>query len=126
MDDLIETTGATPVDWPYKTECCGASLSITDAAVTARLGKKLLEMARAAGADCISVACPLCQMNLDLRQLDSLAGSMEPIPALYITQLLGFALGLTSDALGLEALTISADTILKRQSDASLAQGQFV
>ena len=25
-----ETAGATPVDWPHKTECCGASFSITD------------------------------------------------------------------------------------------------
>jgi heterodisulfide reductase subunit B len=127
MDQLLEAVGAAPVDWPYKTECCGASLSITDPTVTSRLGKKLLEMARAAGADCISVACPLCQMNLDLRQSDALAtaASREQLPTLYITQLLGLALGLTPDALGLDALTISADSVIKRQQHASRVQGQI-
>ena len=29
MDDLVAAAGAEPVEWPYKTECCGASLSMT-------------------------------------------------------------------------------------------------
>ena len=70
MDDLLAAVGARPVDWPYKTECCGAALSMTNSDVTDRLGYKLLWMAREAGAECISVACPLCQINLDLRQAD--------------------------------------------------------
>jgi heterodisulfide reductase subunit B2 len=124
MDRLLEAAGAIPVQWPYKTECCGASLSLTDPAITSRLGKKLLEMARTAGADCVSVACPLCQSNLDLRQSDALAaGAGETIPVLYVTQLLGLALGLTPEALGLDALSINADKVIKCQQDASLAQG---
>lgn len=127
MDQLLAVAGATPVDWPYKTECCSASLSLTDPAITSRLGKRLIQMARAAGADCISVACPLCQLNLDLRQADALAGeaSAEPIPALYITQLLGLALGLAPEALGLEALIISADKVIKRRQQSPSAQGQI-
>ena len=71
MDDLVAAIGAEPVAWPYKTECCGASLSITQSKVVGRLGRKLLSMARQAGARCIVVACPLCQLNLDLRQSDA-------------------------------------------------------
>jgi heterodisulfide reductase subunit B2 len=125
MDDLLAAAGATSVPWPYKTECCGASLSLTDSTITSRLGNKLLKMAREAGADCLSVACPLCQSNLDLRQPDALAagGSMEPIPVLYITQLLGLALGLTPEALGLEALSVRADKVIQRQQEVALAQG---
>ena len=73
MDDLAAAAGADPVAWPYKTECCGASLSITQSKVVGRLGRKLLLMARQAGARCIVVACPLCQLNLDLRQSDAAA-----------------------------------------------------
>jgi heterodisulfide reductase subunit B len=114
MDDLLEAIGAEPVDWPYKTECCGASLSITNAAVVGRLSHKLLSMARDAGAKCMAVACPLCQVNLDLRQGDAKAahGDLPDTPVLYITQLAGLALGLSAKDLGIDALTVSAESVL--------------
>jgi heterodisulfide reductase subunit B len=114
MDDLVSVTGAAPVLWPYKTECCGASLSITQSKVVGRLGRKLLLMAREAGAQCIVVACPLCQLNLDLRQSDAAkAGDDIPAtPVLYVTQLLGLALGIPAEDLGLDALSVSADSLL--------------
>ena len=69
---------------------------------SSRLGHKLLSMARQAGAECIAVACPLCQVNLDLRQADAAKahGELPPTPVLYITQLLGLALGLSSERAG--------------------------
>jgi heterodisulfide reductase subunit B2 len=114
MDDLVAVLGAEPVAWPYKTECCGGSLSITRRNVVERLGRNLLTMARHAGARCLVVACPLCQLNLDLRQLDAgrAVGGMPEMPVLYITQLLGLALGIPPKELGLDALSISADTLL--------------
>jgi heterodisulfide reductase subunit B len=143
MDDLVAATGAEPVDWPYKTECCGASLSMTNSPVVGRLGYKLIAMARQAGAHCLAVACPLCQVNLDLPPADAArftrhaprdahphaeredyAGDADPhaereeyrglppTPVLYITQLLGLALGLPTGELGLKALSVSADPLL--------------
>ncbi len=114
MEDVLEAAGAEPVEWPLKTECCGASLSMTNAAVVARLGHKLLAMAREAGAQCLAVACPLCQVNLDLRQADAKKahGDLPDTPVLYVTQLLGLALGLMPKEVGLEALTTKADALL--------------
>ena len=114
MDDLVAAIGAVPVAWPLKTECCGASLSMTHSNVVSRLGFKLLSMARRAGAECVAVACPLCQVNLDLRQSDAAKahGELPPTPVLYVTQLLGLALGLSSKELGLRALTVSAKGLL--------------
>ena len=114
MDDLLAATGAEPVAWPYKTECCGAALSMTHAGIVSRLGHRLLSMAREAGADCIAVACPLCQVNLDLRQADAKKahGDLPDTPALYVTQLLGLALGLSPKELGLRALSVSAEPLL--------------
>jgi heterodisulfide reductase subunit B len=114
MDDLLKAVGAEPVDWPYKTECCGAGLSMTHASVVSRLGHRLLSMAQQAGAACIAVACPLCQVNLDLRQADAKKahGDLPDTPVLYITQLLGLALGLSPKQLGLRALSVSAETLL--------------
>ena len=114
MDDLLAAVGAEPIEWPFKTECCGAALSMTNAAVAGRLGHKLLSMARQAGAECVAVACPLCQVNLDLRQADAkrAGGDLPATPALYVTQLLGLALGLSSKEVGLEALTVSAESLV--------------
>jgi heterodisulfide reductase subunit B len=120
MDDLVAAIGAEPIAWPYKTECCGASLSITRSNVVGRLGRKLLLMARQAGARCIVVACPLCQLNLDLRQSDAAKGGddLPATPVLYVTQLLGLALGIPAKELGLDALSVSADSLLAELSDA--------
>ncbi len=73
-------------------------------------------MAAQAGADCLAVACPMCQVNLDLRQADihKAYGDIPQIPALYVTQLLGLALGLAPDALGLDALSISPASALRQ------------
>ena len=110
MDALAMAAGADPVEWPFKTECCGAGLSMTHSGVVGRLAHKLLSMARAAGADCLAVACPLCHVNLDLRQADAAKahGELRPTPVFYVTQLLGLALGLSPEKLGLDALTVGA------------------
>ena len=86
---------------------------MTQPEVVNRLGYRLLSMARQAGAQCIAVACPLCQLNLDLRQADTtkLHGHLPDTPVLYITQLLGLALGIASEELGLDALCVSADSL---------------
>ncbi len=99
MDRLMAALGATPLDWSDKTTCCGASLSLTRADIALELSRNLIEHARAAGADLIAVACPLCHTNLDTRQ-----GQMHlerPLPALYFTQLVALALGLGHEATAL-------------------------
>lgn len=116
MDRLMEAVGAVSVEWPYKTECCGASLSMSRPDAVARLSARLLSMAREAGADCLALACPMCHVNLDLRQPDALATLPDKVatPVLYVTQLLGLALGLSRDELGLNALTVSAEPLLQK------------
>ena len=114
MDRLMKTAGAEAVDWPHKTECCGASYSITDVSVVLRLTREILAMAKAAGADCIVTACPLCQLNLDMRQKDIEAqtGERFGLPVFYFTQLLGVALGLSPEALGLASLVVDPMPLL--------------
>lgn len=113
MERLLEAAGAEPVRWPFATECCGAGLSLTHPDVVCRLGHRLLSMARAAGADLVAVACPMCQMNLDLRQKDAAEahGPLPETPIPYITQLLGLALGLEPAELGLGALFVAPNLL---------------
>ena len=71
-------------------------------------------MAKRCGADCIAVACPLCQTNLDLRQADieKSTGEQLGLPVFYFTQLLGHALGLSHDLLGIGSLITDPTLVL--------------
>ncbi len=115
MDRLLETAGATVVDWPHKTECCGASFSITDPSIILDLTDQILAMARAAGVDCVATACPLCQLNLDMRQKDIEAkrGHRYDLPVFYFTQLLGLAMGCSERELSLGSLFVDPRPLLR-------------
>jgi heterodisulfide reductase subunit B len=117
LDDVLEAVGAETVDWPHKTECCGASYSITNPEIVCLLSREVLAMASDAGADCIATACPLCQLNLDMRQRDIEAryGGRFRLPVLYFTQLLGIAFGLTPGDVGLRRLMVDARPLLAKK-----------
>ena len=116
LDRLMGAIGAQPVEWPCKVECCGAGLALTSPEVMRRLTYGILDMAEQAGAQCVAVACPLCQSNLDLRQRESahVGGRELSLPIFYFTQLLGLAFGLEPGALGLNKLVVSADAVLQK------------
>jgi heterodisulfide reductase subunit B len=115
MDELISALGGTPVEWSCKTECCGGSHAIPMKEIVLELVKKILNSARIAGADCISVACPLCQANLDMRQnqINKKYGTDFKFPVLYITQLIGLALNIPTKDLGMNSHFINPLKILK-------------
>ncbi len=114
MDLLLKSLGCTVPDFPFKTECCGATSGITRSDVVARLSGRLLDMAQRLGADAIVVACPLCQQNLDLRQAqaEKALGRRFNLPVLYLTQVIGWALGLAEEDLGLDKLAVSPHKVL--------------
>jgi heterodisulfide reductase subunit B len=98
MDDLMRVLGAVPTRFDFKAECCGGYLVVNRRDVAKSASKKILDNAKAWGAEAIVTTCPLCQYNLDkLRAMTD--GS---IPVFYFTQLLGVAVGLGQDELGLE------------------------
>ena len=110
MDKLIELAGAKCVPYPLKTRCCGGSLTGTVPEVGLRLSYIILKEAKKRGAEAVVTVCPLCQFNLDGYQ-DQIASKFErvDIPVLYFTQVLGLALGLSADELGIKRGIISAE-----------------
>jgi len=95
MDRMMKLLGAEPVPWSYKTDCCGASLTITRTDIVKKLSDRLLSMAKEAEADCLVTGCPMCQANLDTRQeaIEKETGEKYDLPILYFTELMGLALG---------------------------------
>jgi heterodisulfide reductase subunit B len=115
LDRLVTAMGGEALEWPGKVECCGGGLNLTRTDVTVQLSGSIIQMARAAGADCITVACPMCQTSLDLRQKDieKATGERYGMPILYITQLIGLCLGIAPGKLGLNRLMVAPSPVLK-------------
>jgi heterodisulfide reductase subunit B len=90
MNELLTALGADARPWSYATDCCGGGLALTRSDVATRLVNRLAERAREAGAEAIVTSCPLCQMNLEMRQEDS----GQEMPIFYFTELTGLAFGL--------------------------------
>jgi len=104
MDRLMKVLGIAPLDWSYKTRCCGVSLGITQLPIALELSRKILKNAKSIGAHAIVVACPLCHVNLDARQkqIEEVFKEDFGLPIIYFTQLMGLAFGLHSKELGLD------------------------
>jgi len=121
MDKLIKALGGTPVDWAFKTECCGAAHATTKSEVGFAMIEKILTAAKEAGADCIATACPLCMSNLDMRQTQVGAkyGQNYSLPIFYFTELMGIALGINPEELGISKHFVDALGIVKRLNEAA-------
>lgn len=113
MDEIVAALGAEPVDWEFKTECCGSGFSISRTDVVARLTREILRDAKAAGAELIVTACPMCQSNLDLRQLavQSTYAEEYNVPTLFLSELVGVAMGMSRRSLGLNKHFIYAPAL---------------
>jgi heterodisulfide reductase subunit B len=97
-----------------KVECCGGAFSVSRTASVVRLGRAIIDDARAHGAQAIVVACPLCHSNLDLRQKAMVARGEESMPILFVTQLVGLALGLRPVDLGLPRHFVDTEPLIER------------
>jgi heterodisulfide reductase subunit B len=117
MDQIAETLGIDVKPWSFKTDCCGASFSISRPEIVHNLVKKLYDRALEAGADCIIVSCQMCQGNLDLYQ-EEIAGMFEKeyrLPVFYFTELIGLALQLKDISRGLKRHMVSPIPYLKEK-----------
>lgn len=108
LDRLLEALGAEVLPFPLKTDCCGASFAIPARNVVPRQAGRILDLAVKLGADAIVVACPLCQMNLDLRQgqVNRKNKAHYDIPVPYFTQLMGYAFGLPDADIAFNKLAV--------------------
>ncbi len=117
LDDLTAVLGATPVDFPYKTECCGAYQTVDKPATVAERTFSILSSARSRGADVVSVSCPLCAFNLDHRQKETAQrySDFKKMPILYFTQLMAIALGCGEKDLRLDLHYVNPKPLLQEK-----------
>ena len=84
IEDFIKAIGATPIIYQMRNECCGAYCTIEDKSIPQKRAKRIIDNAKAQGAEMLITACPLCLYNLARN------GDM---PVYYFTELLAEALG---------------------------------
>ena len=92
IEDLIRALGADPVVYAMRNECCGGYIAMESPAMAQKKSNAVVENAKAAGAEMIITACPLCRYNLIKNGAD--------IPVVYFTELLAEALGVKEDTNG--------------------------
>jgi heterodisulfide reductase subunit B len=114
MEAVVEALGCAPVEWGYKTDCCGAGLALCEQDVVVALTRKILQNARECGAEAVAAACPLCQVNLDTRQDDIAKAdpSWQRLPVLYVSQMVGRALGIDGAQLGLKKHMVDVAAVM--------------
>ena len=117
LEDLMATLGADPVDFPYKTECCGAYQTVDRPDIIADRTNRILTSAKDQGAEIVVVSCPLCAFNLDQRQKQTIERYPEfkHIPVLYFTQPLAIALGCPEESLRFDLNFIDPKPILQEK-----------
>jgi len=116
LENLFASLGAAVVNFNMeRTACCGSSVLLTQEEVGLKLSFNILKGAKEAGANCIVTMCPLCHLNLDLKQerMEKKFSRALEMPVIYFTQLLGLALGIDQKKLGLNKNIVSTKKVIE-------------
>lgn len=87
IEDFIKAIGGTPVIYPFRNECCGGYVTLSEKELAQKKADVILASAMEMGAEELITACPLCMYNLDANSTD------HKLPVHYFTELLAEALG---------------------------------
>lgn len=125
MEGLVKTLKAEPVDFGLKAFCCGGPIFMPQEEAAADIIYRILKDAKKAGADVLVTVCPLCHLMLDAKQkaLERRHGEQIGIPVFYVTQLVGIALGLGPDELGLNMNSVSPMPVVEKVYERLAKQG---
>jgi len=118
LDNLVKSLGAESIDYKDKALCCGAGGGVRAANLEVALdmtAEKLDNMIEA-GADCLVTPCAFCHLQFDRGQveLNEKYERKYQLPVVFMTQLMGLALGMDARQLGLYDNAISTESFLKK------------
>jgi succinate dehydrogenase / fumarate reductase, cytochrome b subunit len=113
LEKLAEVLGCRPIDYSGRTECCGFHTAAHDERVAVKLTGQHIKSARTNGAATMVTPCPLCHTVLDTfqKEIETDLGEKLDMPVLHLPQLVGLALGLTSEELRLDRHMVKTQAI---------------
>ena len=114
LAQVIETLGGTVTDYAGSHKCCGFPIITMNKEVSLAQAGRHLGDAVDADADCLVTPCPLCHLNLDFQQpaAESVVGRDLDMPVLHLPQLVGLALGLAPNQLGLGRHVVKPTSVI--------------
>lgn len=118
LDELVEVLGAKSVPYRDKMMCCGAGGGVRTAALDVSLDmtREKLQNIKDVGADLIVSPCSFCHLQLDRGQFEirDKTGIFFNIPVLHYVQLLGLAIGLPPEKLGVYNNAVSTEPVVQK------------
>jgi heterodisulfide reductase subunit B len=116
IEALVAITGARVIDYPGKKRCCGGPVLPVDENVALAVAKEKLDDLADAGADAMCLVCPFCSVMYDGNQksIESEFGTNYSLPVLYLTQILGLAMGFDRKELGLNMNIVKTKELLSK------------
>ena len=115
LGKVVAALGAENLSFPYKTECCGGSLLMTNEDLTLQMTENILISAKEIGAQCIVTGCSMCQMALETlySKIEAKYKVTLDMSLVYFTQLMGLAFGFSPKKLGLHKNLVSAKRLIQ-------------
>jgi len=114
LQDLVRATGASAI--PYHSSCCGGGTLGAKEDTALLMASQTLKSMKENGADAIVVICPFCDVMFEQNQkkIEKLTGEEYSLPILYYPQLLGLAMNIEREKLGLSINRIKLDKVLAK------------
>ena len=108
LDRLITLLGGEPVVYDGHDKCCGFHVMLSDAKEMRSMVAKNCLSAKGSGAEVLITPCPLCDMSMGSYQkaAENVSGQSIDLPELNFAQLLGIAMNISTQELGIKRLHI--------------------
>jgi len=118
LHELLDALGATPVDFPESTRCCGSYQIISDPGTISAYAWNILSSALSHGAEALVLSCPLCDYDLSQgqKELVKRRDEFKGMPLFYFTQLLALALGLEPQVCHFELNYGNPESLLREKN----------
>lgn len=118
LDELIQATGAQSISYEDKLQCCGGGVLAIDEEVALAMAHQKLDHLKSQQVDAMILICPFCNVMYEgnQRKIEKVYQTEYKLPILYYPQLLGLALGLNPDELGLKMNRVRTTELLQKVS----------
>jgi len=116
LDRLIEACGAKSIPYENKLQCCGGGVLAIDEGVALAMAQSKLEHLKAEQADALILLCPFCDIMYESNQkkIEKVFGKEYKLPVLFYPQLLGLAMGMEPDEVGIKMNRVKPTELMKK------------
>lgn len=113
LERLAVALGCEPIDYSGRTECCGFHTAAHDERISIKLSGQHIRSAKTNGARAMVTPCPLCHTVLDgfQKEIEADLGDKLDMPVLHLPQLVGLALGMSPEELGIDRHIIALPSL---------------